>query len=788
MYDVTGTTASECSLPQGINPNSPSCLLVTLKSDTTVVKPARTNILFDQLNTANQVWGRWFGDLARAWWVILVCAVGVSLVLGFSFVTLLKYCTGCMVWSTILLCLLLLTLLTGFFYYLAGLINYVVPPSVQEQLKAVPGVDALLDSFTSGLGTVSGLVPQSLDGSDPQSYQSTYAIIAYTSTAFLIIVLCIVIAARKSISTAVDVLKLGAEALRATPTLVIFPFTSVVALTLFLCWWVFIAACLASAGSITPGAAYSDVQAGAVAYATSVGLSANSTLALLSNPAINTTSVAFTESSITSYLLIYHFFGLLWTASFIQGVASLTVAGAVAGWYFSQLPKGSEDDPELAKLRYVRGRMPVCASLFRTLRFYLGSVAIGSLLIAFVQLVRTIFAYISRQLKKNAGSNSGINFLLCCINCCLKCLQACVEVITRTAYIYIAIKGDGFIRSGRRVFSLIINHGSVFFVVNVLAEVIVFLGKVLIAVSSAFIAYALLNGLPVFKVGGADQLSSTWLPILVTLFFAYFVASAFMSIYDMAVDTVLVWCVCCSHCSNGREHALAAHPLFTPHPLFLPATSLTSTRTWRATGVTRAMLCPCTFVRTASTLRAAPSRRPSTPRPPRQRLWGLVSPRYPRRLGRRWETLCRCEGLTPIGGRFVVNTCFGSHGGSSPLPLLVASAHGNETTAQWCVGPSSCHAIVKQRCAEARAPPGEDALVERKAHGVGLRDGQVEAALHGTVRADALCNVAARTVLGVELDGLEISDVLGGKEHVLDHRKAVLDLCGGGGREGVWRG
>ena len=35
---------------------------------------------------------------------------------------------------------------------------------------------------------------------------------------------------------------------------------------------------------------------------------------------------------VMNYLLIYHFFGLLWTTQFINGIACVTIAGAVCAW------------------------------------------------------------------------------------------------------------------------------------------------------------------------------------------------------------------------------------------------------------------------------------------------------------------------------------------------------------------------------------------------------------------------------------------------------------------------
>ncbi len=59
---------------------------------------------------------------------------------------------------------------------------------------------------------------------------------------------------------------------------------------------------------------------------------------------------------VMNYLTIYHIFGLLWTAQFIQGIAAMTIAGAVCSWYFSQLPAEMKADEEYEKLRRPKER------------------------------------------------------------------------------------------------------------------------------------------------------------------------------------------------------------------------------------------------------------------------------------------------------------------------------------------------------------------------------------------------------------------------------------------------
>ena len=136
-------------------------------------------------------------------------------------------------------------------------------------------------------------------------------------------------------------------------------------------------------------------------------------------------------------------------------------------------------------------------------------------------------------------------------------------MINRNAYVYIALKGYGYCEAVRSVFGLIVSYTAVLMFVNVLSEIMVFLGKALITAACGWFAYAILDNYGPFQVcrcchgvraaagfahppryrlqtGGAQQISSTWLVILVTMFFSYAIASAFMSVFDLAVDSVLI--------------------------------------------------------------------------------------------------------------------------------------------------------------------------------------------------------------------------------------------------------
>jgi choline transporter-like protein 2/4/5 len=208
---------------------------------------AQPNYLFDQLNTTRSLWGRIFGDLSRAWWVILLCGIGVAALVALLYVQFLKVFTGCMVWTTIFLVVLSLSGMTVWFYYKAGLVTLTVSASLSDKFAAATGVN--LNTTVAGVvSKANGLVSQSLSSSDATIDQ--YKIIAYVSTGVLVIVISIVAAMLRSIAIAIQVIKIGCRALQALPELILFPVTNVLAIGVFLIWWVFVAASLQSAGTV----------------------------------------------------------------------------------------------------------------------------------------------------------------------------------------------------------------------------------------------------------------------------------------------------------------------------------------------------------------------------------------------------------------------------------------------------------------------------------------------------------------------------------------------------------
>jgi len=88
-------------------------------------------------------------------------------------------------------------------------------------------------------------------------------------------------------------------------------------------------------------------------------------------------------------MIAYFIFGGLWKNAFFDALSQFVLASSVCIWYFAGGQKVHE---------------PFKRSFHRAFRYHLGSLAFGSFILAVVQFIRLILAYVAEQVKKNGGS------------------------------------------------------------------------------------------------------------------------------------------------------------------------------------------------------------------------------------------------------------------------------------------------------------------------------------------------------------------------------------------------
>ena len=215
----------------------------------------------------------------------------------------------------------------------------------------------------------------------------------------------------------------------------------------------------------------------------------------------------------------YHIFGFIWTFWFLLGVNQVTIAGAIATWYWAREKKAIP-------------HLPVTRSFYRTIRYHLGSVAIGSLLLAIVIFLQIVLLFI-RRLKP--AKNQIVQWLICCCLCCLKCIQFILKFINKNAYIQIAITGEAFCSAASSAMGLLVKNALRLVAVDMVSGFILFISKLGIGALIAFCSYIYLSYNP-----QGFSLHFPFLTVVLSGVIALLVAIAFLGVFHLAIDTIFI--------------------------------------------------------------------------------------------------------------------------------------------------------------------------------------------------------------------------------------------------------
>lgn len=73
-----------------------------------------------------------------------------------------------------------------------------------------------------------------------------------------------------------------------------------------------------------------------------------------------------------------------------------------------------------------------------TVIFHLGSIALGSFIIAVIQFIRLLLEYVDKKTRQLQQQNKIAQALMWLVRCLLWCLEKIVAFINRNAYILVA--------------------------------------------------------------------------------------------------------------------------------------------------------------------------------------------------------------------------------------------------------------------------------------------------------------------------------------------------------------
>ncbi|XP_034186152.2 choline transporter-like protein 1 isoform X2 [Osmia lignaria lignaria] len=320
---------------------------------------------------------------------------------------------------------------------------------------------------------------------EEDSSEQAYFVYAIILSVVTVITLLIILVMRKRIALVMQLFREAGKAVYAMPALLLQPIYTYLLIGFTVCAWIYCAMWIESAGNIYKN---------------------------------RKNHIHFRKDTLLMTTRWYNLFFFFVTCEFLLGCQHMVVALAVARWFFTR-------DKKQLSLTVTRG-------FCYLVRYHLGTVAFGALIIGIVRLIRAIINFVQNRLKRY--DNDLVRGILWCCQCCFWCFECALKFLTRNAYIETAIYGCNFCVGGKKAFQALSSNILRVAAINSVGDFVLFLGKVLV------VTLTVVSGIYLIQKEG---LHYPWVPIALAGVFAFLVAHCFISIYEMIIDTIFL-CFC----------------------------------------------------------------------------------------------------------------------------------------------------------------------------------------------------------------------------------------------------
>ncbi|KAJ8039264.1 Choline transporter-like protein 2 [Holothuria leucospilota] len=446
-------------------------------------------------------------DIQTSWHVIVIGIV-VGTVLCFIWCFIMRYIAGIMVWGSILVlnCILAAATALSFFEYMKLKGNDV---SMQEL------------QFT-------------LDLNYYRRLDTTWLISTIVCGVIFLILLLLTLCLCNRIRIAIALIEEASRSVTAFWSTLFWPLVPFALEILVIVLWAIIALYLGSATTDSFTLGGNDTVSNAAGKFQEVVCGQETFQVLIENENKTFCTYELDYKVEFKYLQIYNLFGFLWLLNFVIGFSHMTLAGTFATYYWTLDKKNVPS-------------MAMGGSLWRVVRYHLGSIAFGAAIIAIIQLIRIFLEYLEVQLNKGK-ENAVVKFVLRCLKCLFWCLEKFMKFINKNAYIMVAIYGKNFCTSAKNAFFLLMRNIVRVAVVNKITDFLLFLGTLMVTagvILIAFFFYAFSADYAATRFIANDIISIPdvryyWIIIILIGIGTFVVAKLFFGVFDMAVDTLFL--------------------------------------------------------------------------------------------------------------------------------------------------------------------------------------------------------------------------------------------------------
>lgn len=230
--------------------------------------------------------------------------------------------------------------------------------------------------------------------------------------------------------------------------------------------------------------------------------------------------------------------------AFFAACHEFVLAGCITNWY-----KCKGDAPNFAYFR----------SMWRLARYHLGTVALGSMIVAICQFIIAVLSYIQKKADAAGAGDSLAGYVLKACMCCMWCLEKCLKYINRNAYIETNLFGYSFCNAAMEAFNTLLTNFVQVAAHNFVGALVFFTLKIMVISLNMVIAYYWikssysLDGTVDVATDAGNTTSAVATsalpsvnfacPMFIIALFTYFVVGAFTELLEMTTDTILI-CYC----------------------------------------------------------------------------------------------------------------------------------------------------------------------------------------------------------------------------------------------------
>lgn len=438
-------------------------------------------------------------DIMHSWWKILI-GVGLALLACIIYILLLRWIAAPIVWLSIIGVVVCLGL--GLYFSTIKYIEFrdLYNAEVYEEVKAK--YKTTRDLWLAGL-----------------------IILAIV----LGIILLMLIFLRKRIILAIALVKEGSKAVSSVTASLFFPILPWVLQLGVIAYAIAVALYLTSTGDPVYKTRYINNQTCDIGYEDNVDCDPDEFGTALTNHVTggceNATCkfIRMDNTVFYPYLQALNVFGFFWLVFFVSAFGQMVLAAVFAQWYWT----------------FRKSTLPffaVTAAFCRTVRYHLGTIAFGSLIIAICRMIRVMLEYLDHKLKKY--DNNLVKAILCCMKCFFWCLEKFLKFINKNAYIMCAVHGKNFCTSAKDAFLLLMRNIVRVFVLDKVTDFLFFLSKLLVTMGVGAVSYVIFAT----DITPIDNSSLNYgvVPVVIIMICTYLISAVFFSVYSMAVDTLFL--------------------------------------------------------------------------------------------------------------------------------------------------------------------------------------------------------------------------------------------------------